>query len=66
MSYFCNDCSYRGTKSGQAGECQACGSFNLSKKRQQLKKKTPSKARLAILVTLWTYLLGTIVWKLDL
>ena len=66
MSYFCNDCSYRGTKSGQVGECQACGSFNLSKQRHQVRKKPPGKMRLAILATLWTYLLGTIVWKLDL
>jgi hypothetical protein len=66
MSYFCNDCSYRGTKSGQGGECLACGSFALSKGSPVAEKKTPNKVRLLVLVALWAYLIGTIAWKLQL
>jgi len=65
MAYFCNDCSYRSTKSGRGGECQACGSFNLSKEREKQAKAPPGKARLVILVALWTYLFAIITWKLN-
>lgn len=66
MAYYCNDCSYRGTKSGQVGECQACGSFNISRGRVQQEKAAPGKIRLGILVVLWAYLIGMIIWKLNL
>jgi DNA-directed RNA polymerase subunit RPC12/RpoP len=63
MKYFCKDCSYRGTSSGQDGGCLACGSFNLVKvKREQ--EKPPGKLRLVLLIVLWAYLIGMIIWKL--
>jgi predicted ATP-dependent serine protease len=66
MDYFCKDCSYRGKKSGQDGACPACGSFNIS--QQKLGQKTAPKnnrLRLTILIGLWVYLIGLIIWKLD-
>ena len=66
MDYFCKDCSYRGKKSGQDGACPACGSFNIS--RQQAEQQTVrknNKLRLVILVGLWVYLIGLIIWKLN-
>jgi predicted ATP-dependent serine protease len=66
MDYFCKDCSYRGKKSGQDGACPACGSFNIS--RQKAEQKTVrknNKLRLVILVGLWVYLIGLIIWKLN-
>ena len=65
MAYLCKDCSYRGNKSGQVGECQACGSRNLSTGRKLEWKKPPGKMRLFILVSLWAYLIGLIIWKLS-
>lgn len=65
MAYYCNDCSYRGTTSGQAGECQACGSFNISRGQVAEKEAPPGKIRLVILVALWAYLIGMIIWKLN-
>lgn len=65
MAYYCNDCSYRGTTSGQAGECQACGSFNISRGQATEKEAPPGKIRLVILVALWAYLIGMIIWKLN-
>jgi len=64
MAYYCTDCSYRGTTSGQLGECPACGSFKISKVGGKKKNKEHSKTRLIILVVLWTYLAGLITWKL--
>jgi hypothetical protein len=66
MAYFCNDCSYRSNKSGQGGQCQACGSFNLSGGTHiETEDKAPGKLRIFILVALWGYLLGMIIWKLS-
>ena len=66
MDYFCKDCSYRGKKSGQDGACPACGSFNISRQgaEQQTVRKN-NKLRLVILVGLWVYLIGLIIWKLK-
>jgi len=64
MTYFCKDCSYRGTISGQAGECPACGSFNLVRGRAQEEEKAPAKWRLVALALLWGYLFVLIIWKL--
>jgi len=65
MAYICTDCSYRGTTSGQLGECPACGSFAISKTGgKDNKKRPPSKAHLFLLFALWSYLLGMIAWKL--
>ncbi len=66
MAYFCNDCSYRSNKSGQGGQCQACGSFNLSSAvRIEREDKAPGRLRIFVLVALWGYLLGMIIWKLS-
>ncbi|MCB1845880.1 MAG: hypothetical protein KDI04_00465 [Halieaceae bacterium] len=66
MDYFCKDCSYRGKKSGRDGACPACGSFNISRQgaEQQTVRKN-NKLRLVILVGLWVYLIGLIIWKLN-
>ena len=63
MAYYCTDCSYRGTTSGQVGECPACGSFKISRIGGKNKKEPHSKIRLAVLVGLWLYLTGLIIWK---
>ena len=65
MAYYCTDCSYRGTTSGQVGECPACGSFNISNTQKSKKEKPQRKVQLAILVALWTYLIALIAWKLN-
>jgi predicted ATP-dependent serine protease len=64
MTYFCNDCSYRGKKSGQGGECPACGSFNLVSSKAQQEEPPPAKWRLVLLAVLWAYLIAMIIWKL--
>ena len=66
MTYICKDCSYRGKKSGQDGSCPACGSFNLGGVSPQ-KAEAPKtgKLRLGLLVGLWVYLIGLIIWKLN-
>ncbi len=63
MAYYCTDCSYRGTTSGQVGECPACGSFKIGKVGGKEKSSEHSKIRLIILIALWTYLAGLITWK---
>ncbi len=65
MNYTCKDCSYRGKSSGQDGACLACGSFNIARTRSQEEKPRPGKLRLALLVALWVYLIGLIIWKLN-
>ena len=65
MAYFCKDCSYRGKVSGQAGECPACGSFNLDKGQTAKEKPPPAKWRLILLAVLWGYLIAMIIWKLT-
>lgn len=64
MTYFCNDCSYRGKKSGQGGECPACGSFNIVSGKAQQEEPPPAKWRLVLLGVLWAYLIAMIIWKL--
>jgi DNA-directed RNA polymerase subunit RPC12/RpoP len=66
MAYHCNDCSYRGVNSGAAGECPACGSYALVRKIKMTEEPPPPKWRLVLLVVLWTYLIGHILWKLFL
>ncbi len=65
MNYTCKDCSYRGKKSGQDGSCPACGSFNLSSKVRQEEAPKSGKLRVTLLVVLWVYLIGLIIWKLN-
>ncbi len=65
MAYFCKDCSYRGTKSGQLGECLACGSYNTTKRSITFKEQPqPTKWRLVILVALWGFLIAMVIGKL--
>lgn len=65
MAYLCKDCSYRGTKSGQLGECLACGSYNISKHSMTFKEQPPpTKWRLVVLVALWGLLIAMIIEKL--
>ena len=61
MAYFCKDCSYRGKKSGQAGECPACGSFNLAKRRDIGREEAPPPRWRVVLVLLLWGILGTLV-----
>ena len=63
MSYYCKDCSYRGISSGRDGGCPACGSFNISRVKRE-EKEPPGKRRLVLLIALWAYLIGMIIWKL--
>ena len=65
MAYYCTDCSYRGTTSGQVGECPACGSFSISNAQKSKNEKPRRRIQLAILVALWTYLIALIAWKLN-
>lgn len=65
MAYLCKDCSYRGKKSGQLGECQACGSHNLAQRSATFKEQPPSaKWRLVVLAALWGFLIALIIGKL--
>jgi len=63
MAYYCSDCSYRGVNSGAAGECPACGSYALTRKLDTQEDPPPAKWRLVLLVALWSYLIGHILWK---
>jgi hypothetical protein len=66
MIYSCKDCSYRGKRSGQDGSCLACGSFNLSRTPTQEEEPVKSgKLRVGLLIGLWAYLIGLIIWKLN-
>ena len=64
MAFACKDCSYRGTTSGPTGGCPACGSFNFGREIRQ-EKPPPGKLRLILLVLLWLYLFGMILWELN-
>lgn len=64
MAYLCKDCSYRGKKSGQLGECPACGSHNLAKRAMTFKEQPrPTKWRLVVLAGLWIFLIALIIEK---
>ena len=66
MAYHCKDCSYRGEKSGQLGECPACGSYNIVKRSSTLlEQPPPTKWRLVVLVLLWGGLIAMIIRKLS-
>lgn len=66
MAFHCKDCSYRGSKSGQLGECPGCGSYNIAQDTKALKKKKGSgQWRLALLILLWGYLAVEIGSKLN-
>ena len=65
MKYHCSDCSYSGNTSGRTGECPACGSFALVRRKNEEEQPTPSRGRMALLIGLWTYLIIMIIWKLS-
>lgn len=65
MTYTCKDCSYRGKTSGRDGSCLACGSFNLARLSSPAETAKPGRLRLTLLVVLWVYLIGLIIWKLN-
>jgi hypothetical protein len=66
MEYYCRECSYRGNTSGQLGECPACGSFDIGKRKPKAEEKgSRGTLRLVILAALWVYLIAHIVWKLS-
>ena len=64
MNYYCKDCSYRGKASGNDGSCPACGSFNFGRTSQEEVAPSSGKLRVTLLVSLWVYLIGLIIWKL--
>lgn len=65
MAYFCKACSYRGNKSGQLGECPACGSFDIIKHTTFSREQPPQPLwRLVLVIVLWVVLIAMIVWKL--
>lgn len=64
MTYFCQDCSYSGQTAGPAGDCPACGSFALVSSGKLEEKPPPSRARLILLVVLWSIFLVLLLWKL--
>jgi predicted ATP-dependent serine protease len=66
MQYFCKDCSYRGNLSGQDGACPACGSFKVSRESNEPTGSTQAAGRwrMTLLVTLWTWLIVMVAWKL--
>jgi predicted ATP-dependent serine protease len=64
MAYYCRDCSYRGKSSGQGGKCLACESYNIQYLKVEVEEKPRSKVYMVILVSLWTYLVALILWKL--
>jgi len=65
MAYSCKDCSYRGKVAGQAGECPACGSFNMVRGTGS-KEAAPAgkKWRMAVLLLLWGFLAVLLIGKL--
>ena len=65
MKYYCTDCSYRGTTSGQAGECPGCGSYSLVRRKVADDEAPPPKWRMRLLIGLWAYLIVLIIWKLN-
>ncbi len=64
MTYYCQDCSYRGQTAGPTGDCPACGSFALVRAKQTEDEPPPSKLRLYIMFALWAVFLGMVGWKL--
>lgn len=65
MPFVCDDCSHRGVKTGNLGECLACGSYNIRKRPYIYRDEKPlPKWRLALLAALWAYLIGAVAFKL--
>ena len=64
MAYSCSACSYRGQTTGTAGECPACGSYDLKRKLLQQPEAPPSKWRIYLLVALWSCFIGLVAWKI--
>jgi len=64
MTYFCQDCSYRGKTAGPSGDCPGCGSFAMVQAGRVEEKPPPGKARLVLLVVLWAIFLLLVRWRL--
>jgi DNA-directed RNA polymerase subunit RPC12/RpoP len=65
VKYYCSDCSYSGNTSGHAGECPACGSFALVRRKKEEETAPPPKWRLALLIGLWSCLIILVIRKLS-
>ncbi len=66
MQYHCTDCSYSGTTSGRSGECPACGSRALARRRRtQSDDTSPANWRLVLLAALWCALIVLIIRNLN-
>ena len=65
MKYHCTDCTYSGRTSGRAGECPACGSHALVRRKQRVAENPRSRWRIGLLVALWAYLIIHVFWKLN-
>ena len=64
MTYYCQDCTYRGKTAGPSGDCPACGSFALVRPGKNEEEAPPSKLRLYIMFALWAVFLVMVIWKL--
>ena len=64
MTYYCQDCTYRGLTAGSSGDCPACGSFALVRAKKTEDEPPPSKLRLYIMFALWAVFLVMVIWKL--
>lgn len=64
MTYYCQDCTYRGLTAGPSGDCPACGSFALVRAKHTEDEPPPSKLRLYIMFALWAVFLVMVIWKL--
>ena len=64
MTYYCQDCTYRGQTAGPTGDCPACGSFALVRAKKTDEEPPRGNLSLYIMFALWTVLLLMIAWKL--
>ncbi len=68
MSYYCQDCSYRGIRRVHSGACPACGSFAIARSGTAAVAERESRgerARLVLLVLVWGALLALLLGKLQ-
>ena len=68
MAYTCYDCSYTGKARTATGACPACGSMNIRRAGSESGDKQTTGSRrltLALVLGLWVYLAGHILWKLQ-
>ena len=64
MTYYCQDCSYRGKTASPGGDCPACGSFALTRRSSAAEEEQPPAAwRLYLMWALWAVFIGMVAWK---